>query len=39
MVAIIAVTSVGALVVLVVGRLSGKVSEVSEGAGAGPLMH
>jgi DHA1 family bicyclomycin/chloramphenicol resistance-like MFS transporter len=37
MVAIIAVTSVLAMGVLVVGRLSGKMKEVSEGVG--PLMH
>ena len=39
MVAIIAVTSVLAMGVLVVGRMSGKVNEVSEGASTGTMMH
>lgn len=39
MVAIIAVTSILAMGVLVVGMLSGKMKEVGEGAGAGGMMH
>jgi MFS transporter, DHA1 family, multidrug resistance protein len=39
MVAIIAVTSVLAMGVLVVGRLSGKMKEVSEGVGSAGMMH